>query len=135
MLGVIHSVHYGTARSANSVTTVRANQLPRAVSRAYALPWSTLIKQARVILGSAEAAIAGKFVEAAMTYADHPDTSSRSDRNDNAGLIGKAQAGNGTACIAVRSICIAISLEPAGRQYSGLLRPLAQADELHPQSI
>ena len=27
-------------------------------------------KQARVILGSAEAAIAGKFVEAAMTYAD-----------------------------------------------------------------
>jgi regulator of protease activity HflC (stomatin/prohibitin superfamily) len=29
-------------------------------------------KQARVILGSAEAAIAGKFVEAAMTYADHP---------------------------------------------------------------
>ena len=26
-------------------------------------------KQARVILGSAEAAIAGKFVEAAMTYA------------------------------------------------------------------
>jgi hypothetical protein len=59
------------------------------------------------------------------------------DRNDNAGLIGKAQAGNGTAfiCIAVRSICVAISLEPAGRQYSGLLRPLAQADELHPQSI
>src|ERR1700727_1538894 len=30
-------------------------------------------KQARVILGSAEAAIAGKFVEAAMTYADHPE--------------------------------------------------------------
>jgi regulator of protease activity HflC (stomatin/prohibitin superfamily) len=29
-------------------------------------------KQARVILGSAEAAIAGKFVEAAMTYANHP---------------------------------------------------------------
>jgi hypothetical protein len=29
-------------------------------------------KQARVILGSAEAAIAGKFVEAALTYADHP---------------------------------------------------------------
>jgi regulator of protease activity HflC (stomatin/prohibitin superfamily) len=29
-------------------------------------------KQARVILGSAEAAIAGKFVEASMTYADHP---------------------------------------------------------------
>jgi regulator of protease activity HflC (stomatin/prohibitin superfamily) len=29
-------------------------------------------KQARVILGSAEAAIAGKFVEPAMTYADHP---------------------------------------------------------------
>lgn len=29
-------------------------------------------KQARVILGSAEAAIAGKFVEAAETYADHP---------------------------------------------------------------
>jgi len=29
-------------------------------------------KQARVILGSAEAAIAGKFVEAATTYADHP---------------------------------------------------------------
>jgi regulator of protease activity HflC (stomatin/prohibitin superfamily) len=29
-------------------------------------------KQARVILGSAEAAIAGNFVEAAMTYADHP---------------------------------------------------------------
>ena len=29
-------------------------------------------KQARVILGSAEAAIAGKFVEAAQTYADHP---------------------------------------------------------------
>jgi regulator of protease activity HflC (stomatin/prohibitin superfamily) len=29
-------------------------------------------KQARVILGSAEAAIAGKFVEAAMTYADYP---------------------------------------------------------------
>jgi hypothetical protein len=29
-------------------------------------------KQARVILGSAEAAIAGKFVDAAMTYADHP---------------------------------------------------------------
>jgi regulator of protease activity HflC (stomatin/prohibitin superfamily) len=29
-------------------------------------------KQARVILGSAEAAIAGKFVEAAMIYADHP---------------------------------------------------------------
>jgi regulator of protease activity HflC (stomatin/prohibitin superfamily) len=29
-------------------------------------------KEARVILGSAEAAIAGKFVEAAMTYADHP---------------------------------------------------------------
>jgi regulator of protease activity HflC (stomatin/prohibitin superfamily) len=29
-------------------------------------------KQARVILGSAEAAIAGQFVEAAMTYADHP---------------------------------------------------------------
>src|SRR5271169_4285790 len=29
-------------------------------------------KQARVILGSVEAAIAGKFVEAAMTYADHP---------------------------------------------------------------
>jgi regulator of protease activity HflC (stomatin/prohibitin superfamily) len=29
-------------------------------------------KQARVILGSAEAAIAGKFVEAAMTYGDHP---------------------------------------------------------------
>jgi regulator of protease activity HflC (stomatin/prohibitin superfamily) len=30
-------------------------------------------KQARVILGSAEAAIAGKFVEAATTYADHPE--------------------------------------------------------------
>jgi regulator of protease activity HflC (stomatin/prohibitin superfamily) len=29
-------------------------------------------KQARVILGSAEAAIAGKFVEAAQIYADHP---------------------------------------------------------------
>ena len=29
-------------------------------------------KQARVILGSAEAAIAGKFVEAAMAYVDHP---------------------------------------------------------------
>jgi regulator of protease activity HflC (stomatin/prohibitin superfamily) len=29
-------------------------------------------KEARVILGSAEAAIAGKFVEAARTYADHP---------------------------------------------------------------
>ncbi|HEX3938993.1 MAG TPA: slipin family protein [Xanthobacteraceae bacterium] len=29
-------------------------------------------KQARVILGSAEAAIASQFVEAAMTYADHP---------------------------------------------------------------
>jgi regulator of protease activity HflC (stomatin/prohibitin superfamily) len=29
-------------------------------------------KQARVILGSAEAAIAGKFVEAADTYANHP---------------------------------------------------------------
>ncbi len=29
-------------------------------------------KQARVILGLAEAAIAGQFVEAAMTYADHP---------------------------------------------------------------
>ncbi len=29
-------------------------------------------KQARVILGSAEAAIAAKFVEAANTYADHP---------------------------------------------------------------
>ena len=29
-------------------------------------------KQARVILGSAEAAIAGKFVEAAVIYADHP---------------------------------------------------------------
>ena len=29
-------------------------------------------KQARVILGSAEAAIAGKFVEAAMTNADYP---------------------------------------------------------------
>jgi hypothetical protein len=42
MLGAIHSVHYGTARSANSVTSVLANQLPRAVSCAYALPWSTL---------------------------------------------------------------------------------------------
>jgi regulator of protease activity HflC (stomatin/prohibitin superfamily) len=30
-------------------------------------------KQARVILGSAEAAIAGKFVEAADTYAGHPE--------------------------------------------------------------
>jgi regulator of protease activity HflC (stomatin/prohibitin superfamily) len=30
-------------------------------------------KQARVILGSAEAAIAGQFVEAANTYAGHPD--------------------------------------------------------------
>jgi regulator of protease activity HflC (stomatin/prohibitin superfamily) len=29
-------------------------------------------KQARVILGSAEAEIAGKFVEASKTYADHP---------------------------------------------------------------
>jgi len=29
-------------------------------------------KQARVILGSAEAAIAGQFVEAARTYAGHP---------------------------------------------------------------
>jgi hypothetical protein len=29
-------------------------------------------KQARVILGSAEAEIAGKFVEAAKIYADHP---------------------------------------------------------------
>ena len=29
-------------------------------------------KQARVILGSAEAEIAGKFVEAAEIYADHP---------------------------------------------------------------
>ena len=29
-------------------------------------------KQARVILGSAEAAIAGQFVDAARTYADHP---------------------------------------------------------------
>ena len=29
-------------------------------------------KQARVILGSAEAAIAGKFVEAAEIYAGHP---------------------------------------------------------------
>ena len=29
-------------------------------------------KQARVILGSAEAAIAGKFVEAAAIYAGHP---------------------------------------------------------------
>jgi hypothetical protein len=28
--------------------------------------------QARVILGSAEAEIAGKFVEAAKVYADHP---------------------------------------------------------------
>jgi regulator of protease activity HflC (stomatin/prohibitin superfamily) len=30
-------------------------------------------KQARVILGSAEAAIAGKFVEAASIYAGHPE--------------------------------------------------------------
>jgi hypothetical protein len=30
-------------------------------------------KQARVILGSAEAAIAGKFVEAANVYAGHPE--------------------------------------------------------------
>jgi regulator of protease activity HflC (stomatin/prohibitin superfamily) len=30
-------------------------------------------KQARVILGSAEAEIAGKFVEAANIYADHPE--------------------------------------------------------------
>ena len=30
-------------------------------------------KQARVILGSAEAAIAGKFVEAAQIYARHPE--------------------------------------------------------------
>jgi hypothetical protein len=30
-------------------------------------------KQARVILGSAEAAIAGQFVEAANTYAGHPE--------------------------------------------------------------
>ena len=30
-------------------------------------------KQARVILGSAEAAIAGKFVEAADIYAGHPE--------------------------------------------------------------
>jgi len=30
-------------------------------------------KQARVILGSAEAAIAGKFVEAADVYAGHPE--------------------------------------------------------------
>ena len=30
-------------------------------------------KQARVILGSAEAAIAGKFVEAANIYAGHPE--------------------------------------------------------------
>jgi regulator of protease activity HflC (stomatin/prohibitin superfamily) len=30
-------------------------------------------KQARVILGSAEAEIAGKFVEAAQIYADHPE--------------------------------------------------------------
>jgi regulator of protease activity HflC (stomatin/prohibitin superfamily) len=29
-------------------------------------------KQARVILGSAEAEIAGKFVEASKIYADHP---------------------------------------------------------------
>ena len=29
-------------------------------------------KQARVILGSAEAEIAAKFVEASKTYADHP---------------------------------------------------------------
>ena len=29
-------------------------------------------KQARVIVGSAEAEIAGKFVEAAKIYADHP---------------------------------------------------------------
>jgi regulator of protease activity HflC (stomatin/prohibitin superfamily) len=29
-------------------------------------------KQARVILGSAEAEIAGKFVEAAIVYANHP---------------------------------------------------------------
>jgi hypothetical protein len=35
-------------------------------------------KQARVILGSAAAAIAGKFVEAAMTYADHPGGSAAS---------------------------------------------------------
>ena len=41
VIGGIYSVH-GTARSANSVTSVRANQLPRAVSRAYALPWRTL---------------------------------------------------------------------------------------------
>jgi len=29
-------------------------------------------KQARVILGSAEQEVAGRFVEAAKTYADHP---------------------------------------------------------------
>ena len=33
-------LHYGAARSANSVATVWANQFPRAVSRAYALPRS-----------------------------------------------------------------------------------------------
>jgi hypothetical protein len=33
-------LHYKAARSANSVATVRANQFPRAVSRADALPRS-----------------------------------------------------------------------------------------------
>src|ERR1700730_14729957 len=42
--GFLHVLRYGAARSAISisVTAVRANQLPRAVTRADALPWRML---------------------------------------------------------------------------------------------
>ena len=42
LLDIPAFMRYGVSRSAISVTAVRANQLPRVVSRADALPWRML---------------------------------------------------------------------------------------------
>jgi len=58
-----------------SVKSVEIRDVAIPVALQDAMSWQAQAereKQARLILGSAEAAIAGKFVEAAMTYADHP---------------------------------------------------------------
>jgi regulator of protease activity HflC (stomatin/prohibitin superfamily) len=64
-----------TAERGISVTSVeiRAVAIPEALQNAVSRQaQAEREKQARVILGSAEAEIAGRFVEAAKTYADHP---------------------------------------------------------------
>ena len=80
-------------------------------------------KQARVILGSAEAAIAGKFVEASVIYAGHPVALQLRAMN----IIYETTKERGATILMPSSMVD--SLNPASALMAGALRPKGTLEE------